>query len=153
STDAPASCCGRATTCPASLMSKYFAPQRWMLYRERAAWMSQDSLASVGLLINLVETDAHYRRMRREFNRLNENFANRRRCLWGNPPCAGLAVFILMVHSAAGNHSKKRSSKAMRLTNAVFCPVVLMVCLCAREARADTLAVTNLNTRFAGFVS
>jgi len=31
STAAPASCNGRATTRPASLMSKYFAPQRWML--------------------------------------------------------------------------------------------------------------------------
>src|SRR4051812_13688552 len=76
STEAPASCNGRATTCPASLMSKYLAPQRWMLYRVRAAWMSQDSLASLGLLIKLFETEAHYRRMRREFNRLNENFLN-----------------------------------------------------------------------------
>ena len=37
STGAPASCNGVATTRPASLMSKYFAPQRWMLYKLRAA--------------------------------------------------------------------------------------------------------------------
>src|SRR5512144_27552 len=73
STEAPASCNGLATTWPASLMSKYFAPQRWMLYRLRDAWTFQAPLASVGLLI-FASTEAHYRRMRGEFNTWNEDF-------------------------------------------------------------------------------
>src|SRR5579859_5936731 len=51
STEAPASCKGVATTWPASLMSKYFAPQRWTLYKLRAVWRSQGCRASFGLLI------------------------------------------------------------------------------------------------------
>ena len=51
STGQPASCSGVATTWPASLMSKYFAPQRLMLYIERASWMSQGGGVSDGLLL------------------------------------------------------------------------------------------------------
>jgi hypothetical protein len=40
----------------------------------------------------------------------------------------------------------------MRLTNVLLCPAVLLICFFAHEAWADVLAVTNLDTRFAGFV-
>src|SRR6266446_3316524 len=77
STDAPVSRKGLAMTRPASLISKYFAPQRWMLYRFRALSMSHGSLESDGLLISISSTRPHYRTLRVEYNRGNENSLER----------------------------------------------------------------------------
>src|SRR5712692_9783587 len=72
STAAPVSRNGLATTRPASLMSKYFAPQLWMLYKLRACWMSQFWVGSVGLLIAIDSLKANYRTLRQEYNTRNE---------------------------------------------------------------------------------
>src|SRR6266568_5603754 len=61
-----------ARTRPASLISKYFAPQRWMLYRLRACWMLQAPLASVELLISNTSNRSDYRTLPVDFNTENE---------------------------------------------------------------------------------
>src|SRR5580658_9394336 len=55
STTAPLSPRGLATTCPASLMSKYLAPQRLILYKARAAWMSQEAGGEITWLISIAK--------------------------------------------------------------------------------------------------
>src|SRR5476651_1731196 len=78
STLAPASCNGLATTWPAALMSKYFAPQRVMLYSVRAASMSHGGAASVGLLISVNSNEANYKKPHAESNKRNEKFLRRK---------------------------------------------------------------------------
>src|ERR1017187_1697045 len=62
-------------------MSKYFAPQRWMLYRFRAAWMSQAPLASDVLLISSASNERTIKVCAGNTIRGMKYFSNRRRLI------------------------------------------------------------------------
>src|ERR1039457_2217988 len=61
-------------------MSKYFAPQRWMLYRFRAAWMSQGPLASDVLLISSASNERTIKVCAGNSIRGMKNFRDAGRC-------------------------------------------------------------------------
>src|SRR5688572_23315445 len=118
STSMPPSCSGRATTCPSSLMSKYFAPQRSMLYSARADWMLQSPPELVLPLISM-QCVRDYMTAAREYNLLIENISRRER-LCSRTHLDRLASRLSFGEPVQLNARNKKDRKKMRSSVLLF---------------------------------